>query len=203
MSTTIDEGDPIPPNCHRIEVRIRNLTQLFNSLDPSPFKAKDVDPDAELYIIESAQEVSVRLPLALVIHLSDPMAPYPEGQDVGVAIRENFARHSAYADLCLRRLIRRGWISLAIGVTFLSAMLTAAAALAPWAETVTAASIIREGLFICGWVAMWRPLEIFLFDWWPILGRRRLFNRLGHMPVRLTRPEPSANPPPGGSMGDR
>jgi len=23
----------------------------------------------------------------------------------------------------------------------------------------------REGLTICGWVAMWRPLEIFLYSW--------------------------------------
>lgn len=191
MSSTIDEGDPIPLHCHRIEVRIRNLTQLFNSLDPSPFKAKDLDPDAELYIFESALEVSARLPLALVIHLSEPLAPHRDGRDVGEAIRENFGRQSAYAALCLHRLIRRGWISLAIGVAFLSAMLTAAAALAPWADTNTAAGIIREGLFICGWVAMWRPLEIFLFDWWPIMGQRRLFDRLGRMPVGLTRPAPT------------
>ena len=192
MSSMIDEGDPIPLHCHRIEVRIRNLTQLFNSLDPSPFKAKDLATDAELFIIESAKEVSAHLPLALVIHLSEPLAPPHVGRDVGEAIRDHFARESAYANLCLRRLIRRGWISLAIGVAFLSAMLTAAAALVPWAESITAVGILREGLFICGWVAMWRPLEIFLFDWWPIFGRRRLFDRLGLMPVCLTRPETPA-----------
>ena len=28
--------------------------------------------------------------------------------------------------------------------------------------------VFREGLLIVGWVAMWRPLEVFLYDWWPI-----------------------------------
>ncbi len=38
---------------------------------------------------------------------------------------------------------------------------------------------------IGGWVAMWRPLEIFLYDWWPIRAEARLFDRLSAMPVRL------------------
>ena len=46
MSVTVDHGDEIPLRCHRIEVRIRKLSQLFDSLDPSPFLAKDLDPDA-------------------------------------------------------------------------------------------------------------------------------------------------------------
>jgi hypothetical protein len=39
---------------------------------------------------------------------------------------------------------------------------------------------------IGGWVAMWRPLEIFLYDWWPIVAERKLFDRLSTMPVRIT-----------------
>ena len=35
------------------------------------------------------------------------------------------------------------------------------------------------------WVAMWRPLEVFLYDWWPLLGEIRLLDRLGAMPVRI------------------
>lgn len=36
-----------------------------------------------------------------------------------------------------------------------------------------------------GWVAMWRPLEVFLYQWWPIRADIRLFERLGRMPVRI------------------
>jgi hypothetical protein len=34
--------------------------------------------------------------------------------------------------------------------------------------------IIRESLLIGGWVAMWRPMEILLYDWWPIRAEARL-----------------------------
>jgi len=32
---------------------------------------------------------------------------------------------------------------------------------------------------------MWRPLEIFLYDWWPIRAEARLCDRLSAMPVRI------------------
>ena len=45
--------------------------------------------------------------------------------------------------------------------------------------------VLREGFLIGGWVAMWRPLEVFLYDWWPILGDVRMFDRLSEMPVHI------------------
>jgi hypothetical protein len=48
------------------------------------------------------------------------------------------------------------------------------------------AGILREGLLIGGWVAMWRPMEIFLYDWWPIRGEAVLADRLSVMPVRIS-----------------
>jgi hypothetical protein len=47
------------------------------------------------------------------------------------------------------------------------------------------ADLVREGVLIGGWVAMWRPLEILLYAWWPIQRDARLYDRLGDMPVRI------------------
>ena len=30
------------------------------------------------------------------------------------------------------------------------------------------ARMASESLLIGGWVAMWRPLEVFIYDWWPV-----------------------------------
>jgi len=49
----------------------------------------------------------------------------------------------------------------------------------------------RSGTSIGGWVAMWRPMELFLYDWWPIRAEARLADRLTAMPVRVVR-EPAA-----------
>lgn len=181
-------GDEIPLDGLIIEVRIRKLRQLFDSLDPSPFIALDLDDDAQQYIVGSAKVLPAHLPLALAIHVREPIESPEEVRDAGEAIREHFMRQSGFTSLRLRELLHDGWIGLAIGLAFLSSALTASAALAPWAETHTAVSIFREGLIICGWVAMWRPIQTFLYDWWPILGDRRLFDRLSRMPVQVVCP---------------
>jgi hypothetical protein len=49
-------GDEIPPASEIIEVRVAELSQLFNSMDPSPFHDKDLDDDAEEFIVSWAKE---------------------------------------------------------------------------------------------------------------------------------------------------
>ena len=82
----------------------------------------------------------------------------------------------------LRELFRRGRISLLIAVAFLSASLAVGDLVAHLGDRGVA-PLLREGLLIVGWVAMWRPLEVFLYDWWPILAEARLLDRLSRMPV--------------------
>ncbi len=188
-------GDEIPLESHLIEIRIRKLDQMFDSRDPSPFLAQDLDDDAQQYVVASAQEFSARLPLALVIHVSEPAESAEMARDAGEAIRELFKRQSGFTSLQLRELLHDGWIGLAIGLAFLAAALTASAALAKWADARPWIAIFREGLIICGWVAMWRPIQTFLYDWWPILGDRRLFDRLSRMPVQVVCPPAPPIPP--------
>jgi hypothetical protein len=44
-------GDPIPPKCSVIEVHVGELKQLFNAIDPSQFRDKDLDPKADEFIV--------------------------------------------------------------------------------------------------------------------------------------------------------
>jgi hypothetical protein len=52
-----------------IEISLGKLQQLFNSLDPSPFHDRDLDHDAEEYIVGWAEEIALPRPLKLVIYL--------------------------------------------------------------------------------------------------------------------------------------
>ena len=53
------------------------------------------------------------------------------------------------------------------------------------AGTGGVSDILHEGLTVAGWVSMWRPMEVFLYAWWPIVGDRRLYDRLSRMRVRV------------------
>ena len=178
-------GDVIPAGSEVIEVHVAELTQLYNSIDPSPFHEKDLDDEAEEFIVDWAKESGPDKPLALLVHLDKPSVLADAGRIVRDAVHFFFRRRSDSSRRRLRELFRVGRKSLLIGLTFLTASVVAG----NWVVTVlphsTLAQLVRESLLIGGWVSMWRPLEVFLYDWWPIRNERRIFDRLANMPVRI------------------
>jgi hypothetical protein len=188
MGSQTTAGDEVPLGTEVIEVHLSELGQIFNSMDPSPFHDKDLDVDAEEFIVGWAKELPKDKPLALRVHLDKPTVTPEAGRDLRQAVRAFFGRRSTLARQRLRELFRIGWRSLAIGLAFLTICLAAG----NWVEKTwtgsRAAAIVRESLVIGGWVAMWRPLEIFLYGWWPIRRERRLFDRLSAMAVRIVCP---------------
>jgi hypothetical protein len=45
--------------------------------------------------------------------------------------------------------------------------------------------LLAEGILIFGWVANWRPAEIFLYDVWSVRGRGKLYRRLAEAEIEL------------------
>ncbi len=177
---------PLEPEkiSNRIELRLRDLGQLFNTMDPSPFHDKDLDQDAEEFIESWAQEFPLREPVKLVVHLAE----WPSGQDPQVlverAIHNYFSYRSRMNQREFRRLMLEGWWCLLIGVTFLLFCLIAVKTIGD-TEKGTFLSLLREGLVIGGWVAMWRPLEIYLYAWWPLFRRGRIREKISKMTVEV------------------
>ena len=99
------------------------MAQLFNSLDPSPLREKDLARDAEEFIVSWAQELPPRGAPRLVIRLDNPLPPAHTPQNVGEAVRHYFVYRAAINRLELRQLLKRGRMSLLIGVSFLSTCL--------------------------------------------------------------------------------
>ena len=181
----LSAGDTIPPKCRIIEVRVAELRQLFNAIDPSPFRDRDLDPNAEEFIVDWAGDLPRDARLALSVHLERSAGPPDEATLLGESVHQYFTQRALQSRRRLRELFRRGRISLVIALAFLGASIAAGDAVASLLHERRVSEIIREGLLIGGWVAMWRPLEVFLYDWWPIRAEARLFDRLSTMPVRI------------------
>jgi hypothetical protein len=160
-----------------IDIRVRTTQQLFDGRDPAPFRERDLDEDAVDYIVGAAQELGARLPLRLVVHVSEEAVTEERDADVRAAVRAHFLYMRQQVTRRLREHLRQGQIFFVAGVAVLAVFLALAQWAGTWPET-TLREIVREGLFITGWVAMWRPLEALLYDWWPFLTQRRRIDRI-------------------------
>ena len=58
---------------HLIELRVNNVAQLFHTLDPFPFRERDLDKEAEEFIVGWARELSADRAIRIVVH-------YPESE---------------------------------------------------------------------------------------------------------------------------
>ena len=173
-----------------IELNLHEVSQLFNSMDPSPFNERDLDQDADEYIVSWAREYPLDSALALRVHLERwPTAdPAPLITD---AIHHYYEYRAGITDLEFKRIMREARVALLIGLVFLATCLLASRAFLPHA-TGGWEVYVRESLTIAGWVAMWRPMEMYLYDWWPVRRRARVFRKLSAMPVQVVG---SAQPP--------
>src|SRR5215813_5282609 len=178
-------GDAIPPNCAVIEVHVSELKQLFDAIDPSPFRERDLDPKAEEFIVSWAKDLPRDAVLALVVDLDRQAGLPDEAAVLRDAIHEFFRQRAVSYRRRLQELFRFGRTSLLIGLTALAAAIALGDFLASLMKDSRIGEILRESLTIGGWVSMWRPLEVFLYDWWPIRNEARLSDRLATMPVRI------------------
>jgi hypothetical protein len=178
-------GDSISPGSGQIEIHVAELKQLFNAMDPSPFRKRDLDPKVEEFIVSWAKEAPRDAHLAMVVHLDRSMGRTDEAVALGEAIHGFFIERARVTRQRLHDLLRRGRISLLIGILTLLALFALSDVLGVILSGWRAGGPLRESLLIGGWVAMWRPLEIFLYDWWPIRADARLYDRLARMPVRI------------------
>lgn len=174
-----------PREVELIEVRVAELKQLFDSIDPSPFREKDLDPRAEEFIVGWARDAGRDVPFALLVHVDHPPRATDEPLSLRDAVQEYFRQRSLATTRKLRQLYSVGRTSLVIGIVCLTLSVGLGGVIEGMLEGRRLGVLLRESLLIGGWVAMWRPLETFLYDWWPIRAEVRLFDRLSTMSVRI------------------
>lgn len=172
------------PPLATLALRVDKLDQLFNALDPSPFLTKDLAHSTESYIERWALPLPSGCRLQLTIEVGEVDCAEAASELIEDAIHHHFGDKATLERAELRLLLRHGRISLVIGLLFVAGCLLAAEALTSPGQG-TARSIARESLTIIGWVAMWRPVQIFLYDWWPLLGRIKSFDNLQGARIRV------------------
>jgi hypothetical protein len=168
-----------------IELQADRLEHLFDPFDPFPIPTRDLSKGAEEFIVGWAREFSRETPISLRIYLHD-------GETIGdkvSVLKASIERHFVYrAELArgdLRELFASGRLSLVIGLCVLGVCIFVRQFATTLMQDAPVSRVFAESLLIVGWVANWRPLEIFLYAWWPIVRRRRLYERLAVAPVEV------------------
>ncbi|MBU0615955.1 MAG: hypothetical protein KJ601_07740 [Nanoarchaeota archaeon] len=169
---------------HDINLKLREERQLFNSFDPAPFLDRDLDDDAADYITDSVRELSGKHEIRLNILLPKDRKHKVSNADIKSAIKNHFNYSKEVLRIKLKSILKQGRKSLVIGILFLTSCISASE-LSQVYLTGFISKILAEGLIIAGWVAMWKPINTFLYEWWPITKEIAIRQKIRDMEVKI------------------
>jgi hypothetical protein len=184
-----------------IDIRLRSTRQLYDLRDPAPFRERDLDPGAAEHLMTCVREIPLRTPIKIALFLADGGDVDGDGKvDVDgnvakAAIRAHFEHERVLVQDSIRENFRNGRRLIVIGLFVLAAFLTISKLLGNvFDANGVALEILREGLVIMGWVALWRPAEVLLYDWVPLLEKRRWIDKLLASEIAVKAVQPSMVP---------
>jgi hypothetical protein len=160
-----------------IEVRIKSAQQLFDARDPAPFRERDLDDDFVEYILSSVREFALSAPIKIVIYVEESEPASLPKDTIREAIRSFFNYKIDIQQGELRSFMKYAQMFFVIGLLVLMACL----GLAQNIEVPNPPGLIgilREGIVIFGWVSIWKPIELILFDWYPHYEKLRVYRKL-------------------------
>jgi hypothetical protein len=167
-----------------VSIHVRDVAQLFNSLDPSPFWDRDLDPEAAQFIEEEFSDKLSADTWHLHVHAQEGAAL---AADLQSAVEHYYERLASSARRRLRDEMRLGQLALLGGIAiFLLSM--AARGVLTRVLPGGAPRLLDEGLIILAWLALWRPAESLVYGWIAPYRKRRLYERLAAIRVSV-RPE--------------
>ena len=169
-----------------LRARKRRLKSAWASCSSCSIRSihdRDLDHDADEYSSAGLRKprCSFRSSWSFICRRASYGAPISPALER--AIHNNyFAYQQQQSRRRLHLIFHDGRIALAVGIAFLFVCILIRQVAYSFGSG-TASKIIAEGILIAGWVAMWRPLDTFLYDWWPIRRRARVLGKLAEMPV--------------------
>ena len=167
-----------------IDIRLRHLSQLFGSFEPSPFREGTLTRGAEEYFLRRVKEQPADQPVRIVIRLPEKEMTRCPPFDIAAALTGHFAACAAIEAKKIREAIRTWRQAALIGFAVLSVCLFLAWHISNNLPARPMTRILQESFVILGWVSVWKPIETFLYELLPSAKRRR-----EHLLLRLSSAE--------------
>jgi len=167
-----------------IEIKLSSVMQLFNSFDPSPFHEKELDSAAEHYIVDTVKDFPQKTLFKMNIYLPSDISTTDRAMKIPPAIHNHFQYKMLVAERKFRSHFRHGRTSLLIGLTFLTIALVARQ-LVSALENHLIAQIFADALLIIGWAAMWEPITVLLYELWPIIQLKKIYEKISTMEIDI------------------
>lgn len=165
-----------------IKLQLLNIHELLRS-PISLYRKRILKTDAEEFIVEESEGLPRKAAINIKIHLA--VSEVKHQDDIAPAIHRHFCYRREQAQKKFKRIFQYGWRILFIALGLLAVTFAITEISLHFMPANRLVLFIRESFIIFGWVALWRPMELLLYDWYPVKTDINLFYRLEHSYVQV------------------
>ena len=165
-----------------ITLNLLNINELLRS-PVSLYRKRTLKTDAEEFIVEEAEALPRKAAINMKVHLA--LSEVKHKDDIAPAIHRHFCYRREQSQKKYKRILQYGWRILFIALGLLAVIFSLTEIAIRFMPDNRLVLFIRESFIIFGWVALWRPMELLLYDWYPIKTNINLFYRLEHSNVQV------------------
>ena len=167
-----------------IEIKLSSIIQLFNSFDPAPFHEKEIDSAAEHYIVDTVDDFPHKTQFRIVIYLPPDLAASDAAKKISPAIQNHFQYKTLVAERAFRSRLKYGRFTLVLGVSFLFFSLLVSQYIMNISSSF-ASQLVADALLIAGWVAMWEPVTVLLYELYPLVQKKKTYQKISTMEIEI------------------
>ncbi len=169
-----------------IDVHISSMDQFYNLLDPSSEEEKDLDEETETYIRNAVEDLTPeeRKRARIVLYLSPHLYQNSSTRkNMEKAVTANFAYRLYHENRKYEFAMARGKRYLVHGLIFLVVCLVISSMFPRIFLENDINLALAQSFVIIGWVALWKPVEFYLYDRRDLLDDLAVLEALTAMPV--------------------
>jgi hypothetical protein len=167
-----------------LELWFKTMDQLIDPDDPGAPSEKELTEDAEDRIYSLVNEIKVKSPVQLMIHLPKSDESSGSGIDLPRAIRSHFAFRLTELEGEKRASWHEGKMSFFIAIFNACIMILVA-----WFYYDLSGSFLYTLLtglvVILNWVTIWDTYEYFVYDWRHLWRKRKIYEKITRMDVQV------------------
>ncbi|ODT23599.1 MAG: hypothetical protein ABS54_10360 [Hyphomicrobium sp. SCN 65-11] len=181
-----------------VDLYLSDMHNMFQTPEVDPFLDENIEASGIEQLIDTmnARPGSLAPISTIAIHLPQPMIEPELPARMKAAIGNYCNAQIRLADQKKREIWLEGRKALRIGLVFWAICL----ALSLLFEELVFKSnamgrLFGEGFIIAGWVGLWRPAELLLYDWRPFSREIRRYEEIKRMAVTIVpRKRPATQP---------
>jgi hypothetical protein len=166
-----------------IILELNDVDQLLIAPGSLFYGQRMLKPDAEEFVIEEVTKAYSKDPLHLKIHLHKDEITRKD--EISTAIHQHFTYRRKRSEKKLREVLQLGWQSLLISIVFLGLLVSLTLIIIKLLPEGGLSITFREILIILGWVALWRPADLLLYEWRPFKREINLYRKLERCEVEI------------------